>query len=81
MQDRENYKTKFLYPKSSYRGEFSPENLVFDANLQEFSQKVAYTCNLETSGKLSPEDAYLKIKQLWHELKQSKNNLIGNRDI
>lgn len=65
----------FLYPHSPYHGQFKPENLVFNANLQEFAQKVNYICNLETAGKLPPEEAYQQIKQLWKDLKQSKKTL------
>lgn len=69
--DKEN----FLYPRSSYHGNIKPENLVFNANLQEFAQKVSYICNLETGGKISPEDAYKQIKALWKQVKQSKKEL------
>lgn len=65
----------FLYPRSSYRGHVKPENLVFNANLQEFAQRVMVISNLETSGKISPEESYLKIKSLWKELKRSKKAL------
>jgi len=70
-RDKEN----FIFPQSSYRGEFTPENLVFNANLQEFAQKVSYICNLETNGKITPQDAYKQIKNLWAELKTSIKNL------
>ncbi len=65
----------FLYPRSRYRGTVKPENLVFNANLQEFSQRVSYICCLETGGKLSPEQSYKEIKSLWKQLKQSKRQL------
>jgi hypothetical protein len=65
----------FLYPRSRYYGKVKPENLVFNANLQEFAQRVNYICNLETAGKLPPEEAYDQIKHLWKELKQSKKEL------
>lgn len=68
-------KTDFLYPRSRYRGAVKPENLVFNANLQEFSQRVNYICCLETGGKLSPEESYKEIKALWKQLKQSKRQL------
>ncbi|ACK71024.1 conserved hypothetical protein [Gloeothece citriformis PCC 7424] len=68
-------KDEFFYPHSSYRGEVKPENLVFNANLQEFAQRVSYICNLETNGKITPVDAYKQIKNLWAELKLSKNQL------
>ena len=68
-------KNSFLYPHSRYQGEVKPENLVFNANLQEFAQRVNYICNLETSGKLSPEEAYEQIKALWEQLKLSRQQL------
>lgn len=71
----------FLHPHHSYHGEVKPENLVFNSNLQEFAQKVSYICNLETGGKLPPEQAYEKIKSLWKKLKRSKKELgIGRED-
>lgn len=66
---------KFFYPRSRYYGKVKPENLVFNANLQEFAQQVSYVCNLETAGKLSPDEAYEKIRALWKQLKQSKKRL------
>lgn len=66
---------QFLYPRSSYHGEVKPENLVFNANLQEFGQRIGYICNLETSGKLSSLEAYHQIKDLWKQLKSSKKAL------
>ncbi len=68
-------KYNFLYPRSRYYGEVKPENLVFNANLQEFSQRVSYIAALETSGKISSEEAYCQIKVLWKQLKQSKKEL------
>lgn len=73
-------RNSFLYPRSRYYGVFTPENLAFSANLQEFAQKVSYVAALETGGKLSPEEAYQKIEALWKLLKQSKQELaIGKR--
>jgi hypothetical protein len=68
-------KFNFLYPRASYRGHLTPQNLVFNANLQEFAQRVSYICNLETSGKLSPDESFDQIKALWKQLKQSKKEL------
>ena len=70
----------FLYPRSRYYGKFTPEHLMFDANLQEFAQRTSYICGLETGGKISPEEAYYQIKQLWQQLKDSKQQLgIGRK--
>lgn len=68
-------KDDFLYPHYPYHGEAKPENIVFNANLQEFAQRVNYICNLETGGKISTEEAYQNIKQLWKELKSSRQGL------
>ncbi|MGF1494946.1 MAG: hypothetical protein ACFBSC_21380 [Microcoleaceae cyanobacterium] len=65
----------FLHPRRRYRGRFSPENLTFNANLQEFAHRVSYICGLETSGKLSAIDAYKRIHLLWKQLKRSKKEL------
>lgn len=65
----------FLYPRSRYRGEVKPENLVFNANLQEFSQRISYICCLETGGKLTPEESYREIRSLWKQLKKSRKQL------
>ena len=71
-----NAKDDFLFPRSSYRGEFTPENLTFNANLQEFAQQVSLICGLETGGKIPPQDAYKQIRGLWKQLKLSKKNLL-----
>lgn len=74
--NNEDQKDQFLHPRSRYYGDFKPENLAFNANLQEFAQRVAYICNLETGGKIAPEDAYREIRQLWKQLKRSKAELL-----
>lgn len=66
----------FLFPRSKYWGEFTPQQLAFNANLQEFAQRVSFVCNLETGGKMSADEAYDQIKRLWKDLKQSKANLL-----
>jgi hypothetical protein len=72
-----NEKEKFLYPRSKYYGNFSPQNLVFNANLQEFANRVIYLCALETNGKLSSQETYQQIKELWQHLKQSQKALLN----
>jgi len=68
-------KADFLNPRSRYYGEVKPENLVFNANLQEFATAVSYICNLETAGKLTPEESYHKIHSLWQQLERTKTQL------
>jgi hypothetical protein len=80
-QDKNNYseKERFLFPRSSYWGEFTPEYLAFNANLQQFAHKVSLLSALETGGKLSPTETYQEIKALWKSLKRSKKNLLDQR--
>lgn len=73
-------KYRYLYPRSKYRGSFTPEKLAFNANLQEFAHKITFICALETSGKISSLQAYKDIKRLWKQLKKSKNNLQIGQD-
>ncbi len=68
-------KDDFLYPRSRYRGDFTPQKLAFNANLQEFATKVSYVCALETGGKVSSQEAYEQIKALWKNLDQSRKGL------
>ena len=78
MPESNSNKDEFLYPHYPYHGEATPKNIVFNANLQEFAQKVNYICNLETGGKIGSEEAYHKIKALWKELKASRKGLEFN---
>ena len=65
----------FLYPRARYRGEFQPERLLFNANLQAFAQRVGYISGLHTGGRLSSDDAVAEISQLWEQLKTSRQQL------
>jgi hypothetical protein len=69
-------KDDFFYPRSSYWGKVTLPNVTFNANLQEFAQRISFICNLETGGKMSPDEAYAEIKALWKQLKASKKNLL-----
>ncbi|MGP1382001.1 MAG: DUF7219 family protein [Thainema sp.] len=68
-------KQEFLQARSQYYGEFSPEQLAFNINLQEFAHQVSYLCALETGGKIPAGEAYQGIKQAWKELKRTKKGL------
>ncbi len=70
-------KKQFVYPYRTYHGKETLPNMVFDANLQEFSQRVAIICALENGGKLPPTQAYKEIKALWKQLKASKQSMFA----
>lgn len=65
----------FFYPYSRYYGKGVPGNILFNANLQEFAQRIGYISNLHTGGKLSSEEAFEQVASLWHMLEVSKANL------
>jgi hypothetical protein len=69
-------KQSFLYPRSHYYGH--PANLVFNANLQEFAQRVGIIASLETAGKISSGEAYSKIELLWEQLTSSMQALTSD---
>ena len=71
-------KDRFFNPISNFRGEFSPQNLAFNANLQEFTNRISIICALETGGKISSNEAYQQIKELWNKLDVSRQNLLGD---
>ncbi len=72
-------KDEFLNPIGRYQGEFTPQKLAFDANLQEFANRISIICALESGGKISSIEAYKQIKQLWADLKISKKNLLDEQ--
>ena len=49
---------------------------MFDANLQEFAARVGNTCGLESNGKITPHEAYDRIKALWKALRRTKQPLL-----
>ena len=71
MSDKYN----FFFPQSRYYGKVKPENLAFNANLQEFSARVGYISALATNGKIGLGSAFSQIEALWEELERSKKQL------
>jgi hypothetical protein len=65
----------FFSPRSRYYGHFTPENLAFNANLQEFALRVNTLCGLETGGKITPKEAYQELQKLWQQLEGSYASL------
>ena len=62
---------------SHYRGEdWSPERVAFHQNLEQFAERVGLIVGLQGNGKISQDNAYAEIRQLWNELKGSKSHLL-----
>jgi glutathione peroxidase-family protein len=61
----------------SYRGgDWSPQRLAFHQNLETFAEQVGLIVALQSNGKLTQEQAYAQISQLWKQLRQSKDSLL-----
>ena len=59
----------------------SPEEILFNENLRQFTVKIGTICGLEANGKIPQAEAYQRIRDLWKGLKRSKKNLgIGKTD-
>ncbi len=65
-----------LLTLNCYNGKFTLENLVFNANLQEFAQRVSYICGLEANGQISPEEAITQIEVWFEALERSQQQLL-----
>ncbi len=65
----------FPYVCRPYQGKWTPENLAFNANLQDFAKQVRYIAELVNIGQLSIEEACNQIEVLLEELKHSKKHL------
>jgi hypothetical protein len=57
--------SEFLYPQSRCRGEQTPKNLIFNAKLQQYAQRIGLIANLQTGGKLTLEEALSQVETLW----------------
>jgi hypothetical protein len=65
----------------SYRGnDWSPQRLAFHQNLESFAERVGLIVGLQSNGKLSQEQAYAQIRQIWKELKGSKDTLLSKEE-
>lgn len=48
---------------------------ILDGQLQSYARKVAMLCALEAGGKVSPLEAYKRIKHEWKQLKSLKREM------
>lgn len=60
---------------NSYKGEFTLDNLVFNANVKEFTHQISDIYGLSNQGTISQKEAYTQIQVLFEALKRSKQEL------
>ncbi|HIK37534.1 MAG TPA: hypothetical protein IGQ44_06065 [Geminocystis sp. M7585_C2015_104] len=66
---------EMLFPCWHYGGVFTPENWLFNCNLQEFAQKVSMVEALHTAGKISTSQALERLNLLWEGLERGYYSL------
>lgn len=70
-----------LYPRQRYRGEpWTPQAAAFHNNSEEFAEQVGLIVGLQSNGKLSQDQAYARIKNLWDKLQTSHEHLLEHPD-
>ena len=71
----------FIRPHSHFYGKPSPENIEFHNLMQDFVQEASLISNLAGNGKMSLDDAFTDIEQLWNQLIKSKEELSMGKDL
>jgi len=56
----------------------SAEDLIFAENLKEFANRTGLIVGLEQGGKITGDEAYLRVKTLWKLLKKSHRSLLAD---
>ena len=70
-----------LEAHSSYRADdWSPQRLMFHHNLESFAERVGLLVGLQSNGKVSQEQAFAEIRDLWKNLKDSRSSLLSSDD-
>ena len=69
-QVSETSKDNFFYPIVPYHGTLKDEQIIFNTKLHKFAHQVGFIVNLRTSGKISPQEAYLQIEYLWKDIEK-----------
>lgn len=68
-----------LEAHSPYRADdWSPQRLMFHHNLESFAERVGLLVGLQSNGKVSQEQAFAEIRQLWKDLKDSRSALLDD---
>ncbi len=57
-----------------------PQRAAFHQNLEQFADRIGLIVGLQANGKVSQEEAYEQIKELWKALKVSRTDLLPSND-
>ena len=81
MADQDGIRNPMEIYSSFHGKDWSPQRAAFHQNLEQFADRIGLIVGLQANGKVSQEEAYDQIKDLWKTLKISRNDLLpNNRD-
>lgn len=80
MKEARMVMREMLFPCWHYGGVFTPENWLFNCNLQEFAQRVSIVEALHTAGKISTPQAVEQLNFLWEGLEKGYHSLGINKE-
>jgi hypothetical protein len=66
---------EFLYSGCCNNESVTIEKILFDANLQEFAQRVRLITALENGGKILPHEAFIKLQAEWQKFLKSSSQI------
>ena len=78
MADQDGIRNPMEIDSSFHGKDWSPQRAAFHQNLEQFADRIGLIVGLQANGKVSQEEAYEQIKELWKTLKISRNDLLPN---
>ena len=80
MADQDGIRNPMEIYSSFHGKDWSPQRVAFHQNLEQFADRIGLIVGLQANGKVSQEEAYEQIKELWKTLKISRNDLLPNNN-
>ena len=80
MADQDGIRNPMEIYSSFHGKDWSPQRAAFHQNLEQFADRIGLIVGLQANGKVSQEEAYAQIKELWKTLKISRNDLLPNNN-
>ena len=76
MADQDGIRNPMEIYSSFHGKDWSPQRAAFHQNLEQFADRIGLIVGLQANGKVSQENAYEQIKDMWKHLKESRNGLL-----
>ena len=80
MADQDGIRNPMEIYSSFHGKDWSPQRAAFHQTLEQFADRIGLIVGLQANGKVSQEEAYEQIKELWKALKISRTDLLPSND-